>query len=124
MSFEFTRIEPNITMCCHRGPVTLDDSRQLRAFLKTVDGQLLFDLRYTPLWEMAQELCRVRSMLPKTAFVGPELPRILCSDLPGKHYYMHEVRHFNTEDEALDWLREGQEQPIPVSLEAFLRLEV
>jgi hypothetical protein len=124
MSFEFIRVEPHITLCCHQGPLTVEDSRQLRAFLKTVDGNLLVDLRHAPLWEMAQEFCRVRSMLPKTAFVGPELPRILCADLPGKHYYMHEVRHFNTEDEALEWLREGQEQPIPVSLDAFLRLEV
>jgi hypothetical protein len=124
MPFQFTRIEPQITLCCHRGPITLEDSRQLRAFLKTVDSKLLIDLRYTPLWEMAQELCRVRSMLPKTAFVGPELPRILCADLPGKHYYLYEARHFTTEQEALDWLHEDQEQPIPVSPDAFLRLEV
>ncbi|HVO69500.1 MAG TPA: STAS/SEC14 domain-containing protein [Aggregatilineaceae bacterium] len=124
MPFQFVRIEPHITLCCHRGPVTLEDSRQLRAFLKTVDGNLLVDLRHSPSWDMAQEFCRVRSMLPKTAFVGPELPRVLCADLPGKDYIKHEVRHFTTEEEALEWLREGQEQPIPVSVDAFFCLEV
>ena len=124
MPFEFIRIEPHLTLCRHWGPVTLNDSRQLRAFLKTIDGDLLVDLRHAPLWEMAQEFCRVRAMLPKTAFVGPELPRILCDGLPGKDYYRHRVRHFDTEEEALDWLRDGRELPIPVSLGAFMRLEV
>ncbi len=105
MSFTFTTVEPGITRCWHQGPITREDSRQLRAFLQHAEGSLLVDLYDTPIDHSAREYLRVRAMLPETAFFGPPLPRLAWADLPGKHVYMHKTRHFGTEAEALAWLR-------------------
>ncbi len=102
--FFFTRIDTHIIRIQHEGPITVEDSRQLRAFLKQNDGKLLIDLNGTPARDCMQEFCRIRPMLPQTAFIGPEIPDIVCRGLPGKDYYMHEARHFATEAEALAWL--------------------
>lgn len=103
--FYFTRIDAQIIRIQHEGPITLEDSRQLRAFLKQFNGKLLIDLTGTPVRDSMQEFCRVRSMLPQTAFVGPEVSDIVCRGLPGKDYYIHEAQHFATENGALSWLR-------------------
>lgn len=105
MPFTFTPVEPGITRCWHQGPITLEDSRQLRAFLRQDHGKLLVNLYDTPIDQSAREYLRVRSMLPETAFFGPPLPRLAWGDLPGKHIYLHQARHFATEAEALAWLR-------------------
>jgi hypothetical protein len=106
MPYEFTQVEEHIVRVSHRGPVTRADGRQLRAYLRTVDDNLLIDLTGSPVRELARQLCAMRPMLPRTACYGPPLPEYLYRGLPGKDYYLHEVRHFETQDEALAWLRE------------------
>ncbi len=110
MPFTFSHIQPDITLCRHYGPLTRDDSRQLRAFLNQVDGRLLVDLTTMPVGESMQEFLRVRSLLPQTAFFGPPESSVVCRTLPGKEFYMREARHFAAEDEALAWLHEDEER--------------
>ena len=112
MSFQFTQITPSITQVKHYGPITLDDSRQLRAALNELDGTLLVDLYDTPTGDSFKEFCRVRALLPKTAFYGPLDSEVVCQVLPGKDYYMHEARHFTSKEAALDWLlaEEGEDR--------------
>jgi hypothetical protein len=100
----FTRIDSDIMLIRHEGPITLADSRQLRDFLRQNREKLLVDLTGTPTADSMQEFCRVRAMLPQTAFIGPEMSEMVCRGLPGKDYYMHEARQFATEAEALAWL--------------------
>lgn len=102
--FEFTHITPDTVRVQHDGPVTVESTRQFRAFLIEFRGRLLVDLRNTPPADMRRELLRVRSMLPQTACFGPGYLRPVCEQLPGKDVYRHELRHFETEAEALAWL--------------------
>jgi hypothetical protein len=88
----------------------------LRAFLNRLDGRLLVDLTTMSPGESLQEFLRVRSLLPQTAFFGPPETRAACCTLPGKDFYMHEARHFSSEEEALAWLRE--EEPAGTEREA------
>jgi hypothetical protein len=114
MPFIFSHVQPDVTLCRHYGPLTRDDSRQLRAFLNQLDGKLLVDLTATPVGESMQEFLRVRSLLPQTAFFGPPESQAVCCTLPGKEFYMHEARHFTAEEEALAWLQEdGEDQTSP-----------
>ncbi len=105
MCFEFTHIAPDMVRCCPRGPVTAEDSNKLRAFLKGYRGRLLVDLGHACAGDCAREFFRVRVMLPQTAFFGAPVPRLLTDGLLGKEFYMHEVRSFESEDEALLWLK-------------------
>lgn len=104
MPYQFTRIDNTTIRIRHIGPITRDDHRALCDFLRTVEDNLLFDLSGTPVKDLARELLTVRSMLPRTACFGPELPEYVFRDLPGKHYAMYEMRYFRTEDEAYTWL--------------------
>lgn len=116
--FHFSRIDQDIVRVRHDGAVTVEDSRQFRAFLKEYRGKLLIDLRGTPPAEMQRELLRVRPMLPQTACVGQDVQRLVCDTLPGKDYYMHALEHFASEDAALAWLR-GEEAEAAVCEEAL-----
>jgi hypothetical protein len=118
MPFTFSHIQPDITLCRHHGPLTRDDSRQLRAFLNQLDGRLLVDLTTMAAGESMQEFLRVRSLLPQTAFFGPPETRAACCTLPGKDFYMHEARHFSSAEEGLAWLREGEETHTSTEREA------
>jgi hypothetical protein len=111
MPFEFVTITPGVTRCSHRGKVTLGDSRQLRSFLCQYRGKLLVDLAGTSTDDLSLEFLRVRSMLPQTAFYGGALSPLFYRNLAGKHVYLFEARHFETEAEALSWL--GGEPPEP-----------
>ena len=104
MCFEFTQIAPDVVRCSPHGPVTLEDSRQLRTFLKGFRGRLLVDLGEACVGDCTREFFRVRVMLPQTAFFGAPVPRMLTNGLPGKEFYMYEVKGFETEEAALSWL--------------------
>ena len=72
-------------------------------FLEDYKGKLLIDLTGSSSDECERNIKNLRPMMPITAIFGAELaPDIL--DVP-KSYYTHEVKYFNTEAEALDWLR-------------------
>lgn len=116
--FHFTPIDQDITRVRHEGSITVEDSRQFRAFLREFHGRLLIDLCGTPPAEMQRELLRVRPMLPQTACVGADMERLVCDTLPGKDYYMYALEHFASEDTALAWLR-GVEAEAAVNEEAF-----
>lgn len=104
----FSRIDSGIIKVRHEGPITTADSRQLRAFLQQYRGKLLIDLTGTPDGDNLREFCRVRAMLPQTAFIGPMVSDLVCQGLPGKDFYLNEVLHFADEADALAWLR-GEE---------------
>ncbi|NDJ75694.1 MAG: hypothetical protein GYB65_05505 [Chloroflexi bacterium] len=112
MAITFSQIDPHIVRCEHTGSVTPEDSRRLRMFLRRTNCKLLFDLSRSRITESSREICRIRSMLPQTAFVGPPLPRIAELTLPGKDYYRHEIRHFESEIEALLWLGASEFSPV------------
>ncbi len=104
MCFQFTQIAPDVIRCSPHGRVTSEDSRELRSFLKGYRGRLLVDLAEACVGDCTREFFRVRVMLPQTAFYGAPIPRMLTNALPGKEFYMHEVRAFETEEAALNWL--------------------
>ena len=104
MMFIYTRTEQGFFRVRHEGPITVSDSRRFRAFLRNYRGKLLIDMTGAPAADMRRELLRVRPMLPQTACFGPVQQRLLCDELPGKDFYMNELRHFETEAEALAWL--------------------
>jgi hypothetical protein len=104
MPFQFTQLTPSVIQVKHHGPITLDDSRHLRQTLNDLEGMLLIDLYDTPIGDSFKEFCRVRALLPKTAFYGPPDSDVVCKTLPGKDFYMHEARHFTDREAALNWL--------------------
>lgn len=114
MCFSFETTSSNFVRCSHHGAMTLEDSRQLRSFLKDYRGKLLVELDDASGPDLVRELCRLRAMLPQTACVGPLHSRSLCRNLPGKDYYMHEVRHFTSETEALAWLWQPETRHWPI----------
>jgi hypothetical protein len=118
MPFIFSYVQSDITLCRHYGPLTRDDSCQLRAFLNQLDGKLLVDLTTMPVGESMQEFLRVRSLLPQTAFFGSPESQAVCCTLPGKEFYMHEARHFTAKEEALVWLQEDGEDQTSSNREA------
>ena len=89
--------------CKHSAPLNPDDVRSLAGFLHDYRGKLLVDLTETTGDECSRNLQNFRPMMPTTAIFGAKIdPRIL--NIP-ESYYVREVRYFETEEEALTWLR-------------------
>ena len=102
-SFMLTPVEKGIMRCQHTGAFTPDEVRTLAHFFDDYRGKLLIDLRGSTGEECARHIKNFRPMMPTAAIFGAHIdPKIL--DVP-QSYYTHEVRHFETEAEALDWLR-------------------
>lgn len=102
-SFTITPVEKGIVRCQHTASFSPEDVRSLAAFLHDYRGKLLVDLTGTSGEECARHLQNFRPMMPTTAIFGAEIdPQIL--EIPGS-YYTQEVHYFETEDEALTWLR-------------------
>ena len=102
-SFTITPVERGILRCQHTGKFTPNDIQSLATFMLDYRGKLLIDLSGTTGEECARHIKNFRPMMPTTAIFGARIdPEIL--DVP-ESYYTHEVRNFETEDEALDWLR-------------------
>lgn len=102
-SFTITPVEKGILRCQHTGPMTHEDVRSLASFLHDYRGKLLVDLSGTTGEECARNLQQFRPLMPTTAIFGGEINPIIL-EIP-ESYYTHEVRYFNTEEEALNWLR-------------------
>jgi hypothetical protein len=80
-----------------------EDVQTLAEFLYDYRGKLLVDLSATNAEECAGHIKQFRPMMPTAAVFGAELdPQIL--EVP-ESYYTREVRYFETEAEALAWLR-------------------
>jgi hypothetical protein len=102
-SFTVTPVEKGIMRCRHTGAFSSEDVRALAGFLDDYRGKLLIDLTETTGEECAQHIHNFRPMMPTAAIFGATLdPAIL--EVP-QSYYLHEVRLFETEEEALGWLR-------------------
>jgi hypothetical protein len=103
-SFEITPVEKGIMRCRHTGPFSHQDVQSLAGFLNSYRGKLLIDLRGTTGEECARHLKNFRPMMPTAAVFGVKIdPDIL--EIP-ESYYANPVGSFETEEEALAWLRE------------------
>ncbi len=103
-SFFLSPVERGVMRCKHTSSFTPEDVQALAQFFEDYRGKLLIDLTDTTAEECAKHLKHLRPMLPTSAVFGAELdPELLV--LP-ESYYLHEVRYFQTEGEALAWLRE------------------
>ena len=102
-SFAITPVERGIVRCQHTGEFTPDETQSLAMFMLDYRGKLLIDLSGTTGEECSRHIKNFRPMMPTTAIFGADIdPEIL--DVPDS-YYTHEVRYFETEAEALEWLR-------------------
>jgi hypothetical protein len=102
-SFEITPVEKGILRCQHTGEFSPSDIQSLAAFMLDYRGKLLIDLSGSTGEECSRHIKNFRPMMPIAAIFGAQIdPSILeVSD----SYYTHEVRYFETENEALTWLR-------------------
>lgn len=102
-AFTITPVEKGIFRCQHTAPLSHEDVRALASFLHDYRGKLLVDLRGTTGEECMHNLRQFRPLMPTTAIFGAKIdPAAL--DIP-ESYYTHEARYFETEEEALIWLR-------------------
>ena len=102
-SFTLTPVEKGIMRCQHTGAFTPEEVRTLANFLGDYRGKLLIDLRGSTGEECSQHIKGFRPLMPTAAIFGAKIdPRILDVS---ESYYIHDVRHFETEEEALNWLR-------------------
>ena len=102
-SFTLTPVEKGILRCQHIGAFTPGEVQTLARFFEDYHGKLLVDLTGSSGEECARNIKNFRPMMPTTAIFGAPIdPAIL--QLP-ESYYTHEVRYFQTEAEALTWLR-------------------
>ena len=102
-SFAITPVERGIVRCQHTGEFTPDETQSLAMFMLDYRGKLLVDLSGTTGEECSRHIKNFRPMMPTAAIFGADIdPEIL--EVPDS-YYTHEVRYFETEAEALEWLR-------------------
>jgi len=102
-SFMLTPVEKGIMRCRHTGSFTPEEVKTLAAFFQDYRGKLLIDLSGSSNEECARHIKQFRPMMPVAAIFGAPIdPSVLT--LP-KSYYEHPVRWFETEAEALNWLR-------------------
>ncbi len=102
-TFTLTLVEKGILRCKHAGVFSPDEIQALAHFFDDYRGKLLIDLTDTTSAECARHIHQFRPMMPTTAIFGAGLdPKIL--DIAAS-YYTHDVKYFQTETEALTWLR-------------------
>jgi len=103
-TFTLTPVEKGIMRCRHTGAFTPPDIQTLATFLRDYRGKLLIDLRDANPEECARHIKHLRPMMPTAAIFGGKLPAgTLEID---KSYYAHDVECFDSEEQALKWLRE------------------
>ncbi len=102
-SFIITPVEKGILRCQHVAPLSHEDVRTLASFLSDYRGKLLIDLTGTTGEECMRHIRQFRPMMPTAAIFGANIDPDLLN-IP-ESYYTHEVCYFNTEEEALTWLR-------------------
>jgi hypothetical protein len=103
-SFNITPVEKGIMRCRHTGAFTHEEIQALASFLNEYRGKLLIDLRDASVEECERHIRNFRPMMPTAAIFGAAIdPAVL--DIP-EMWYAKDVRLFETEGEALAWLRE------------------
>ncbi len=102
-SFNLTPVEKGILRCKHTGAFSPDEVQALATFLRDYRGKLLIDLTGSDAAECERHIHHFRPMMPVAAIFGADLnPDILKMD---KSYYANDVEFFESEEEALNWLR-------------------
>lgn len=93
-----------IMRCTHTGPFSPEDVRSLEKFLEDYNGKLLIDLTGTTVEDCVRNIKNFRPMMPTAAVFGAPIGQEILE--LSKSYYEKEVRFFDSEPEALAWLRE------------------
>ena len=103
-AFTITPVEKGIMRCRHTAAFSHDDVQSLADFFYDYGGKLLIDLTETSGEECSKYMKLFRPMMPTAAIFGAKIdPAVL--ELPDS-YYTREVCYFESEEEALTWLRE------------------
>jgi hypothetical protein len=102
-SFTITPVEKGIMRCRHTGPFTPEEIQALASFLLDYRGKLLIDLTGTTGEECARHIRHFRPMMPTAAIFGAAIDVGILA-VP-ESYYTHDVRYFESEAAALEWLR-------------------
>jgi hypothetical protein len=105
-SFSLTPVEKGIFRCRHIGAFTHEEIRALATFFYDYHGKLLIDLTGSTGEECANNIKQFRPIMPTAAIFGAKIDLSIL-ELPESYYshFAHEVRYFETEEEALTWLR-------------------
>ena len=104
VAFTLTPAGKGVMRCRHTGPFSPEDVQSLAKFLSDYKGKLLVDLTATTAEECLRNIKNFRPMMPTTAIFGAPIGQEAL-EIPNS-YYEKEVRYFESESEALDWLRE------------------
>ncbi len=103
-AFTITPVEKGIMRCRHTAEFSHDEVQSLADFFYDYGGKLLIDLSGSSGEECSKHIKLFRPMMPTTAIFGAKIdPAVL--EIPNS-YYTREVRYFETEEEALAWLRD------------------
>ena len=105
-SFMLTPVEKGVLRCQHTGTFTSDEIQALATFFQNYHGKLLIDLTGSTGEECSLHIRHFRPIMPVAAIFGAKIdPAIL--EMPDSYFsnYAHEVQWFETEEEALNWLR-------------------
>jgi hypothetical protein len=103
-AFTITPVGKGIMRCKHTGTFSPEDVQTLAKFLEDYKGKLLIDLTGTTAEECIRNIKNFRPMMPTAAIFGVPIGQEVLEI--SKSYYEKEVRYFETEAEALAWLRE------------------
>ncbi len=103
-AFMITPVEKGIMRCKHIAPFSPEDVQSLAKFLEDYRGKLLVDLTGTTAEECMNNIKNFRPMMPTSGVFGAPIGQEVLE--LSKSYYEKEVRFFETESEALGWLRE------------------
>jgi hypothetical protein len=103
-SFTITPVEKGIMRCRHTEAFSHEDVRSLANFFLEYQGKLLIDLTGTTGEECGRYMSQFRPMMPTSAIFGADLDPAQL-EIPDS-YYVNQVRHFKSEEDALAWLRE------------------
>jgi hypothetical protein len=103
-AFTITPAGKGIMRCKHSAPFSPDDVQSLAKFLEDYKGKLLIDLTGTTAEECLKKIKNFRPMMPTAAIFGAPIGQEILEI--SKSYYEKEVRYFESEAEALAWLRE------------------
>jgi hypothetical protein len=103
-AFTLTPAGKGIMRCRHTATFAPEDVQELAKFLEDYKGKLLIDLIGTTAEECMRNIKNFRPMMPTAAIFGALIGQEILE--MSKSYYEKEVRYFESEAEALAWLRE------------------
>jgi hypothetical protein len=103
-AFAITPAGKGIMRCRHTGTFSPDDVQYLAKFLEDYKGKLLIDLTGTTAEECLRNIKNLRPMMPTAAIFGAPIGQAVLE--LSKSYYEKEVRYFESEAEAFNWIKE------------------